>query len=178
MIEETLIVGHEAGQPEVVSDLFDADVLTGERFAEISFAAAEASAFAAGHCMASANRLLRQLVETYRIGLFVGREGDAFGVCAYMPTKKYRVIRLVSANPDCGRIKTANLRCTQNQLELIAGCFPCAIRDMVHILRSALRRFSSGSRLRRRPRALHAALTLMGPEFMRAEPSWQPRPPR
>ena len=31
-------------------------------------------------------------------------------------------------------------------------------------------------RLQRPPRALHAAFTLMGPEFMRAEPSWQPRP--
>ena len=29
---------------------------------------------------------------------------------------------------------------------------------------------------KRPPRALHAAFTLMGPEFMRAEPSWQPRP--
>jgi hypothetical protein len=28
----------------------------------------------------------------------------------------------------------------------------------------------------RSSRGLHAAFTLMGPEFMRAEPSWQPRP--
>ena len=54
---------HEADQPDVVGDFSDADVLSGEHDAEIGLAAAEASASAAGHCLASANWSPRQVVE-------------------------------------------------------------------------------------------------------------------
>jgi hypothetical protein len=41
VIEEAEVVVHEADEPDFVSDLLDADVLTGEDLAEIDLAAAD-----------------------------------------------------------------------------------------------------------------------------------------
>lgn len=48
MIEEAQVVVHEADQPDLVGDLFDADVLTGEHLAEVDLVPAEADTAAAG----------------------------------------------------------------------------------------------------------------------------------
>ena len=48
MIEVAQVVEHEADQPDLVFDLFDADFLTGEDRAEIDFQSVEADSPAAG----------------------------------------------------------------------------------------------------------------------------------
>ena len=47
MIEETQVVVHKADEPDLVSDLPDADVLTGEDGAEVDLEAVHADATAA-----------------------------------------------------------------------------------------------------------------------------------
>ena len=67
MVEVSEIIVHEADEPNVLADLFDADALAGEDGTEIDFLPIEADASACGH---GDGLIVERVVELRQSGLW------------------------------------------------------------------------------------------------------------